>query len=153
MRPNKISGHQGWHRLHSGEARMYPFVLVAAGLALTFLIVTTQRPRPAPLLALILWSAYAVYEYYVANGTLCDRDCNIRVDLVLFLPLLGFATYFGLQTEPSSVAVAIMYTLCFGTVALLASLFGQTLIAVAGGAGALVALALGVRSLVQRRQA
>ena len=39
--------------------------------------------------------AYAVYEYYVANGTLCDANCNIRVDLLLFWPVLGIATYFA----------------------------------------------------------
>jgi hypothetical protein len=29
----------------------------------------------------------------VATGVLCDANCNIRVDLVFFIPILGLATF------------------------------------------------------------
>jgi len=74
---------------------MYPFALVAGAVALYFVVVTIQRPRPASVLAVFLWAAYAVYEYYIANGTLCDAKCNIRVDLFLVWPVLGIASYFA----------------------------------------------------------
>ncbi len=67
---------------------MYPFVVAAGLFAAYFALVAVQRPRPAAILAVVLWSVYAVYEYYVANGTLCDANCNIRVDLLLFYPVL-----------------------------------------------------------------
>ena len=41
----------------------------------------------------ILWLLYAVYERLVATGVLCDANCNIRVDLVFFIPILGLVTY------------------------------------------------------------
>ena len=72
---------------------MYPFALVAGAVALYFLVVAIQRPRPAAVLAVFLWAAYAVYEFYIANGTLCDAKCNIRVDLLVVWPVLGIASY------------------------------------------------------------
>jgi peptidoglycan/LPS O-acetylase OafA/YrhL len=77
---------------------MYPFALAAGAVTLYFLVVAFQRPRPAAILAVILWAAYSVYEYYVANGTLCDANCNIRVDLILAWPLLAFATWYACNT-------------------------------------------------------
>ena len=46
----------------------------------------------------ILWLLYTVYEYYIATGVLCDKDCNIRVDLVFFFPILWLATYCAYQS-------------------------------------------------------
>lgn len=66
--------------------------------ALYFLVVAIQRLRPAAVLAVIIWAAYAVYEFYIANGTLCDNKCNIRVDLLLVWPVLGIASYFAAST-------------------------------------------------------
>ena len=77
---------------------MYPFALVAGAIALYFILTALPRPRPAEILAVILWGAYSVYEYYVANGTLCDANCNIRVDLILAWPLLGIATLYACYT-------------------------------------------------------
>ena len=77
---------------------MYPFAFTAAAIALYFMVAAFQRPRPAGILAVILWAGYAVYEYNVANGTLCDANCNIRVDLILAWPLLGFATLYASNT-------------------------------------------------------
>lgn len=77
---------------------MYPLAFAAGAVALYFLVMALQRPRPAAILAVVLWAAYSVYEYYVANGTLCDANCNIRVDLILAWPLLGIATLYASNT-------------------------------------------------------
>lgn len=127
---------------------MYPFVLAAGAMALYFLTAALQRPRPAEILALVLWSAYAVYEYYVANGTLCDANCNIRVDFVLFIPLLGSATYLAFQKEPRPGAVTLLYVICLGVTALLAEVFGYRPVAVIAGAGAVIAAVYGIRSML-----
>ena len=132
---------------------MYPFMVAAGVISFYFLAVALQRPRPAPILAFILWAAYAVYEYYVANGTLCDANCNIRVDLVLFLPLLGSAAWLALKENPHPVAVTIFYVVCLGLTALLARAFGYNLLAVAAGAAALLAAVVGVRAIRARKSA
>ena len=132
---------------------MYPFVLIAGVMALYFAVATLQRPRPAEFLALGLWAAYAVYEYYIANGTLCDANCNIRVDLVLFFPLLGIASYLARQETPRPGAVATLYVVCLGLTAWIASLFGYTAVSVIAGIGAVVALVYGVRSAIQAKRA
>lgn len=131
---------------------MYPFVLVAGMAALYFMMAAIQRPRPAEILAVVLWAAYAVYEYYVANGTLCDANCNIRVDLLLFLPLLGWATTLALKAEPSRGAVALLYVTCLGLVAWLAPAFGYRAVGVVAGAGALVAAYVGIKSRFAGKQ-
>lgn len=115
-------------------------------MAIWFIVQAIERPRPAVILAAVLWGAYSVYEYYIANGTLCGADCNIRVDLVLFLPILAIATYLGLKKEPSAGAVAILFVVCFGTVALLTSLFGYPVASWIAGGATLVAAAYGVKS-------
>jgi hypothetical protein len=125
---------------------MYPLVLAAAAIALYFTVAALQRPRPAKMLAGGLWAVYSVYEYYVANGTLCDANCNIRVDLVFFFPVLAYAAYLALQKEPRTGAVAILYVICFGMVALLALAFGYTAAAVIAGMGALIAAVYGIKA-------
>lgn len=132
---------------------MYAFMLAAGVVAIYFLGATVMRPRPAEILALVLWSAYAVYEYYVANGTLCSENCNIRVDLVLFFPLLGWAAYLALQNDPRPLAVTILYVVCLGLSAWVASLVGYTAVAIAAAASAVVAALIGIRATRQRRQA
>lgn len=125
---------------------MYPFVLAAVAMAVYFVAAAYRRPRPAEFLAVILWAAYSVYEYLVANGTLCDANCNIRVDLLLFLPLLGSATYFALQKEPRTGAVAVLAFICLVIVAWLASLFDNIAVAVVGSVGAIILGAYGIKS-------
>jgi hypothetical protein len=132
---------------------MYPFVLVAGAMALYFLVAAIQRPRPAEILAVILWVAYSVYEYYVANGTLCDANCNIRVDLVFFFPVLGSVTYLALQKEPRTGVVVIFYVICLGMVAWLAAAFGYTAVTVIAGVGALIAAVYGIKSRLSGNQA
>lgn len=75
---------------------MYFFVFAAAAVALYFVVSAFRGPRPGVIIAAIVWLAYAVYEYFIANGTLCDANCNIRVDLLLILPLLGLVSLFGI---------------------------------------------------------
>lgn len=75
---------------------MYFFVFVAAAVALYFAVAAWRGPRPGVIVAAIVWLLYAVYEYFVANGTLCDANCNIRVDLILLWPLVWIASLFGI---------------------------------------------------------
>ncbi len=132
---------------------MYVFVLAAAAMTLYFVAAAWRRPRLAELLAVVLWGSYAVYEYLVANGTLCDPYCNIRVDLALFLPLLGSATYLALQKEPRTGAAAALAVICLALVAWMASVFGNAAVAVGAGAGALVVAVYGIASYRARRRA
>lgn len=125
---------------------MYAFVVVAALIALYFVAASFQRPRPAAYLAALLWSAYAVYEYFVANGTLCDANCNIRVDLVLFLPILGLATWLALGEKPRNGAVATLAVVCLVLIAGLGSVFGSTAITVIATITALAIIAIALRT-------
>jgi hypothetical protein len=69
------------------------FAFVAGLMAVIHLVAAAQRPRLAVIVSAILWLLYAVYEYYVAIGVLCEADCNIRVDLVFFFPILALVTF------------------------------------------------------------
>lgn len=129
-----------------GGTRMYFFALVAVAATLYFLVAAGRRPRPAAFLAVILWAAYAIYEYYVANGTLCDANCNIRVDLVLFFPLLGWATYLALRKEQRTGAVAVLAVVCLILTAWMAWVFGYVAVAVVAGVGALIVVAYALKS-------
>ena len=74
------------------------FAIAAGMMAVIHLVAGWQRPRLAVIVAAILWLLYAVYERLVATGVLCDADCNIRVDLVFFIPILGLATFCAYQS-------------------------------------------------------
>ena len=74
------------------------FAIVAGMMAAIHLVAGWQRPRPAVFASAILWLLYAYYEHLVATGVLCDADCNIRVDLVFFFPILALATYCAYQS-------------------------------------------------------
>jgi len=77
---------------------MNVFVIAAGLMIVIHLVAGWQRPRPAVIVSGILWLLYAVWERQVATGVLCDADCNIRVDLVFFLPILGLATLSAYQS-------------------------------------------------------
>src|SRR5918997_5739324 len=77
---------------------MNAFAFAAAVMAVIHLAAGWQRPRPTVILSGILWLLYAVYERLVATGVLCEADCNIRVDLVFFFPILGLATFCAYQS-------------------------------------------------------
>jgi len=74
------------------------FAIAAGMMAVIHLVAGWQRPRLAVIVSGILWLLYAVYERLVATGVLCDADCNIRVDLVFFFPILGLATFYAYQS-------------------------------------------------------
>jgi hypothetical protein len=87
---------------------MILFAIAAAVLAVIHLMAAWQRPRSAVILSGVLWLLYAVYEHQVATGVLCDSDCNIRVDLVLFFPILALTTFCAYQSylgEPGQMKV------------------------------------------------
>lgn len=104
---------------------MILFVLVAGLMALAHVAAALQRPRPAVIVSGILWALYACYEYLVATGVLCDKDCNIRVDLVFFIPILGLATFWAYQSyiglsgpaKFAGIVLGIVGLLAFGLVA------------------------------------
>jgi hypothetical protein len=95
-----------------------------------------QRPRLAVIVSGILWLLYAVYERLVATGVLCDADCNIRVDLVFFIPILGIATFCAYQSYIGLVVFA-----------LLAESFGYGALA---GVAVVGALAIGLYAIKSR---
>ena len=74
------------------------FAFAAAVMAVIHLVAGWQRPRPAVIVSGILWLLYAIYERLVATGVVCDADCNIRVDLVFILPILGLVTLRAYQS-------------------------------------------------------
>jgi hypothetical protein len=76
---------------------MNEFAIIAGIMTLIHLVVGWQRPRLAVIVSGILWLLYTVYEHLVATGVLCDANCNIRVDLLFFFPILGVATYRAYQ--------------------------------------------------------
>lgn len=99
---------------------------VAAGLmAVAHVVAALQRPRLAVVVSGLLWALYAHYEYLIATGVLCDANCNIRVDLLLFIPILGLATFWAWQSYmgrsgPQKVVGAVLGIvglLAFGLVA------------------------------------
>jgi hypothetical protein len=77
---------------------MNAFVIAAGMMAVIHLVAGWQRPRRAVIVSGILWLLYAFYEHQVATGVLCDAGCNIRVDLVFFLPILGLSTLSAYQS-------------------------------------------------------
>jgi hypothetical protein len=76
---------------------MNVFVIAAGMMTLIHVVAGWQRPRRAVIVSGILWLLYAVWERQVATGVLCDADCNIRVDLVFFFPILALATLSAYQ--------------------------------------------------------
>lgn len=75
---------------------MYLYVIVAVAAACYFLVKASERPRPGVIVAAIVWLLCAGYEFLIANGTLCDANCNIRVDAIVLWPLVWIATLFGI---------------------------------------------------------
>jgi hypothetical protein len=102
---------------------MYFYVFVAAAVALYFAVTASQKPRPGVIVAAIVWLIYSVYEYFVANGTLCDANCNIRVDLILVWPLVWIATLFGVYPPGQWTGTAkVLGGLCLFFIASMAAL-------------------------------
>jgi hypothetical protein len=56
--------------------------------AITFGVMFFRRRRGVILLTALGWLAYFPYELAMKLRVLCSGECNIRVDLLLFYPLL-----------------------------------------------------------------
>ena len=131
---------------------MNVFAIAAGMMAVILLVAGWQRPRLAVIVSGILWLLYAVYERLVATGILCDANCNIRVDLLLFFPILFIATvyayrsYVGLPGQPRVVGM-VLGVIGLIVFALLAEGFGYIALAGVAGAGA---LAIGVYAIKSR---
>jgi hypothetical protein len=128
------------------------FAIAAGMMAVIHLVAGWQRPRLGVIVAAILWLLYAVYERLVATGVLCDANCNIRVDLLLFFPILLIATFYAYRSymRPPGQSTVVGWVLgAIGLIvfALLAAAFGYFALAGAAGAGA---LALGIYAIKSR---
>jgi hypothetical protein len=64
----------------------YPWL--AAVVAAILLSQGRRLRRPVATAAGVLWLLYAGYEFGMKQRWLCTGECNIRVDLLLFYPLL-----------------------------------------------------------------
>lgn len=134
---------------------MHIFVLVAGVMGVALFVAGLRRPRVAVFVAATLWLLYAYYETLIANGTLCDANCNIRVDLVLFFPILGIATvcaYRSYERPPGPPTFGGMVLGAIGLIilALLAAAFGYIALAWVVGAAALAIVAYAVKSRYAR---
>ncbi len=74
------------------------FMIIAGAMVVAHVVAALQRPRLAVIVSGILWALYVYYERQIATGVLCDKDCNIRVDLVFFFPMLWLATWCAYQS-------------------------------------------------------
>jgi len=130
---------------------MMVFVGLAGMMGVVLLVLGWERPRLAVIVAAILWLFYAVYEHLVATGVLCDANCNIRVDLVLFFPILGVATYYAYRSYNRPPGRSTFVGLVLGAIGLIvvalgAAGFGYITVASVAGVGALAFGAYALKS-------
>lgn len=130
---------------------MHIFAILAGMMALFLLLAGRQQPRLGVFVAAILWLLYAVYEYHVATGVLCDSDCNIRVDLVLLFPILGIATWYAYRAYVGPPGQSRVLGMVLGVIGLivaaaLAAAFGYEVLAGLACAGALAIVVYAIKS-------
>jgi len=133
---------------------MHIFAILAAMMAVFLLLAGRQQPRVGVFVAAILWLLYAVYEYHVATGVLCDKDCNIRVDLVLFFPILGIATWYAYRSyvgQPGELRVVGM-VLGVGGLIIVAALLAAFGYEAPAGLAVVGALAIVVYAIKSRKR-
>lgn len=65
----------------------WPFLALLP--AAIFAALYFRRRRVAVLVATLAWLAYFPYEQAMKLRILCSGECNIRVDLLLFYPVLA----------------------------------------------------------------
>ena len=128
------------------------FAIAAAMMVVIHLVAAAQRPRVAVIVSATLWLLYAGYERMIATGVLCEADCNIRVDLVFFFPILGLATFCAYQsymgrTGHQKVVGTVLGALGLFVFGLIAEGHGYTVLANVATAGL---LAIGVYAIVSR---
>jgi hypothetical protein len=68
----------------------WPFLALVLALVLGLLYFWCRRS--VVLVAAIAWLAYFPYEQAMKLRILCSGECNIRVDLLLFYPILALFT-------------------------------------------------------------
>ena len=127
------------------------FAFAAALMAVIHLVAGWQRPRLAVIVSGIQWLLYAVYERLVATGVLCDANCNIRVDLVFFFPILGLATFCAYQSYmgrpiPQKVVGTVLGAIGLIVFGLLAESYGYGALA-----SVVTVLAIGLYVIKSRR--
>jgi hypothetical protein len=71
---------------------MLAFALLAAVLGTALAVAWVRWKAPGSLAASAAWLVYAPYEYLMHARVLCSGECNIRVDLLLFWPVLAALT-------------------------------------------------------------
>ncbi|HWV51021.1 hypothetical protein [Pseudorhodoplanes sp.] len=136
---------------------MYILAIIAVGMAVIHLVAGFQRPRLAVAVSGLLWALYAYYEHLVASGVLCEADCNIRVDLVFFLPILALATYWAYQSYmgrpgPQKVAATALGIIGLFALGLVAEGFGYKYLSYAAILGILAIVGYAIKSkLVTKR--
>lgn len=73
----------------------WPFLALVPAVA--FALAFLRCRKAVVLVAALAWLAYLPYEYAMKLRILCSGECNIRVDLLLFYPVLlllsAFAVY------------------------------------------------------------
>lgn len=72
----------------------WPFLALAP--AALFAVLYFRCRRPVVLVATLAWLAYFPYEQAMKLRILCSGECNIRVDLLLFYPLLMLVSVLAL---------------------------------------------------------
>lgn len=72
----------------------WPFLALAPGAL--FAAIYWRCRRPIALAAALAWLAYFPYEQAMKLRMLCSGECNIRVDLLLFYPLLMLVSVLAL---------------------------------------------------------
>lgn len=72
----------------------WPFLALAP--AATFAVLYVRCRRPVALVAALAWLAYFPYEQAMKLRILCSGECNIRVDLLLFYPVLALVSVLAL---------------------------------------------------------
>jgi uncharacterized membrane protein YuzA (DUF378 family) len=130
---------------------MNVFVIAAAIIAMSLLAAALRGPRPSMFVAAILWLAYAAYERQIATGVLCDANCNIRVDLVLILPILLIATAYAVWSfrQPPghrTITGMVLGAIGLAIVSLVTAALGYTALAAILGLAALAIIVYAMKS-------
>ena len=69
---------------------------LAAVIACGFWLLWRLRRHRVIAAAALMWTVYLVYESLMRWRILCTGECNIRVDLLLLYPVLGFTSLVAL---------------------------------------------------------
>lgn len=73
----------------------WPFLALIP--SVLFAVSYTHCRRPVVRVAALAWLAYFPYEQAMKMRVLCSGECNIRVDLLLFYPLLGLVSFLAIR--------------------------------------------------------